>query len=113
MITVSDIAVKHLRQLLESKGEMPGTSSGLRLLVKRGGCAGMEYAMKIDVPAAEDQVFHREGVNIIVDDESLKFLNGSCVDYEDSLNDSGFKVVNPNAARSCGCGSSFEPKSAD
>jgi len=108
MITVTDNAVKHLRQLLEAKSTDDGT--GLRLLVNRGGCAGMEYVMKMDVPATADHVFGQSGVTVIVDPESLQFLNGSAIDYQDDLNDVGFKVINPNAARSCGCGSSFEPK---
>ena len=109
MITVTDNAVQHLRELLESKSSADGT--GLRLLVNKGGCAGMEYVMKMDIPAPEDHVFGRSGVAVIVDKESLDFLDVSSLDYQDSLNDVGFKVINPNAARSCGCGSSFEPKS--
>jgi iron-sulfur cluster assembly accessory protein len=106
MITVTDNAVKHLSDLLHNKD----AGSGLRLGVHRGGCAGMEYIMKVDQPALEDQIFADSGVNIIVDRESLDFLDGACIDYQESLNDSGFKVLNPNAARSCGCGTSFEPK---
>jgi iron-sulfur cluster assembly protein len=69
----------------------------------------MQYTMQIDLPAAGDDVFTTDGVAIIVDTESLKFLDRSSVDFVDSLNDSGFKLHNPNAARSCGCGTSFEP----
>ena len=112
MITVTDNAVKHLRQLLQDHAE-GNEGMGLRLMVHRGGCAGMEYAMKLDRPLVADQVFQQTGVSIIVDQESLGYLSGSSIDYEDSLNDSGFKVNNPNAARSCGCGSSFEPKSVE
>lgn len=107
MITVSDSAVKHLRELLEAKNALPG--AGLRLLVNRGGCAGMEYVMKLDVPGENDRVFDQENVRVIVDPESLVFLDQSQLDYSDSLSDAGFKIHNPNAARSCGCGSSFEP----
>lgn len=107
MITFTSSAVKHLRGLLESRGGVEG--QGLRLMVKKGGCAGMEYVMKLDSPVEGDCIYEQEGVSIIVDDASLAYLNGVSVDYEDSLNDSGFKIHNPNAARSCGCGSSFEP----
>jgi iron-sulfur cluster assembly accessory protein len=107
MITATANAVKHLRGLLQDHEAVDG--QGLRLMVKKGGCAGMEYVMKLDSPVEGDCVFEQDGVNIIVDDESLTYLNGVNIDYEDSLNDSGFKVHNPNAARSCGCGSSFEP----
>ena len=72
----------------------------------------MEYAMKVDAPAPNDHVFDNEGVKIIVDGESLPFLDGCRLDYVDGLNDSGFKVENPNASRSCGCGTSFEPNPA-
>ncbi|MEI6535637.1 MAG: iron-sulfur cluster assembly accessory protein [Verrucomicrobiaceae bacterium] len=107
MITVSDSAVKHLRELLQSKSAPVGT--GLRLKVHRGGCAGMEYVMKLDAPGENDRIFEQDSVRVIVDPESLVFLDQSQIDYSDSLSDAGFKIHNPNAARSCGCGSSFEP----
>lgn len=107
MITVTASAVKHLRDLLIERGG--SSQAGLRLNVEKGGCAGWQYTMKVDEPAAADQIFEQEGVRVIVDRESLPFLTDSCIDYVDTLSDSGFKVNNPNAARSCGCGSSFEP----
>jgi iron-sulfur cluster assembly protein len=110
MIAVTQNAVKHLRELLESRSAE--AHSGLRLAVHRGGCAGMEYAMKVDAPAPDDHVFDSEGVKIIVDGASLPYLDGCRLDYVDGLNDSGFKVENPNASRSCGCGTSFEPNPA-
>ncbi len=111
MITFTDNAVKHLRNLLIAR--TPETGLGLRLTVQKGGCAGMEYALKLDTPLAEDHIFDQSGLNIIVDEASLLILDGSSIDYQDSLSESGFKVVNPNATRSCGCGSSFEPKLAN
>ena len=109
MITASESAVKHLRVLLEGRDAPSG--SGLRLLVKKGGCAGMEYAMKVDVPVSGDSVFEPDAtVRIIVDAQSLPLLDHSQLDWSDELSDEGFKIVNPNAARSCGCGTSFEPK---
>jgi iron-sulfur cluster assembly accessory protein len=110
MIAVTQNAVKHLRELLESRSAE--AHAGLRLAVQRGGCAGMEYAMKVDAPATNDHVFDNDGVKIIVDSESLPYLDGCRLDYVDGLNDAGFKVENPNASRSCGCGTSFEPNSA-
>lgn len=107
MITATPSAVKHLRDLLQDRGA--GTTAGLRLSVEKGGCAGWQYAMKVDEVRPGDQTFDQSGVRLIVDEQSLPFLRDSCVDYLDSLNDSGFKVINPNAARSCGCGTSFEP----
>lgn len=107
-LTLTDSAAQHLRELLEDRGAPPA-EMGLRLTVEKGGCAGLNYAMKIDAPLPGDAVVEHLGVRVFVDPESLAYLNGSEVDYVDSLNDSGFKIHNPNAARSCGCGTSFEP----
>lgn len=109
MITLTPSAVNHLKNLLSER--CTAESQGLRLTVEKGGCAGMQYTMRIDAPTAQDQIFTTDGVSVIVDLESLKFLDRSSVDYEDSLHDAGFKLHNPNAARSCGCGTSFEPAS--
>ncbi|MES2707831.1 MAG: iron-sulfur cluster assembly accessory protein [Verrucomicrobiota bacterium] len=107
MIEITDNAAAHLRQLLVDKEATP--DMGLRLLVERGGCAGLQYAMTLGTPAEGDFVIERGGVKFIVAADSTHYLRGSQVDYEESLNDSGFKIHNPNAARSCGCGTSFEP----
>lgn len=69
----------------------------------------MQYAMKVSAPEPTDDVVERNGARFFVDRESLEFLEGCHLDYVDALNDSGFKIENPNAARSCGCGTSFEP----
>jgi len=107
MITVTENAVKHLRDLLSKKDD--SENAGLRLFVGRGGCAGLQYSMKIGTPESGDEIVNAGGVKIIIDRESSPFLKNSEVDYVDTLSDSGFKINNPNAARSCGCGSSFEP----
>lgn len=111
MITVTDNAVKQLHQLLANGGE-EDSRQGLRILVARGGCAGMEYQMKLDSPAPGDTVIQGEGAAIYIDAQSEPYLSGCVIDYHESLSDSGFKIENPNAARSCGCGTSFEPMSA-
>jgi iron-sulfur cluster assembly accessory protein len=108
MITLTENATKHLRHLLEEKNAP--SSSGLRVRVEKGGCAGWQYTMKVDEALPQDQVFQNHGVLLIIDPESLAFLNNSRIDYVDALNDSGFRVENPNAERNCGCGTSFEPK---
>ncbi|MCB1204100.1 MAG: iron-sulfur cluster assembly accessory protein [Verrucomicrobiae bacterium] len=108
MIQLTDAAAGHLLDLLEEKDFSPG-EKGLRLFVEKGGCAGMSYAMKIDEPDGEDSVFVNGAARVFVDAESLKYLDGCRLDYVEALNDSGFKIDNPNAARSCGCGTSFEP----
>ena len=109
MITLTPSAVNHLKNLLSQHGADVATS-GLRLLVEKGGCAGLQYTMKIDQAQPADRIFATDGVSILVDGASLAFLDGCHVDYVDALNDSGFKIENPNALRSCGCGTSFEPR---
>ena len=107
MITLTATAITHLKELLASQGA--ASNAGLRLHVEKGGCAGMQYTMRIDQSNASDQVYTQGGVSVLIDSESYRFLQGSTIDYQESLNDSGFKLENPNAVRSCGCGTSFEP----
>lgn len=107
MIDLTQNAIDHLKDLLAQKAA--GEGYGLRLQVERGGCAGLQYSMKVDLPREGDEVTTRDGVSLYVDSESLGYLDGSMIDYTDDLNDAGFKVQNPRAARSCGCGTSFEP----
>lgn len=111
MIHVTEAAAGHLLDLLEEKDLSP-EEKGLRLFVEKGGCAGMSYAMKIDDPAEGDEVYGHGPARVLVDAESLKYLAGCRLDYVDALNDAGFKIDNPNATRSCGCGTSFEPAAA-
>lgn len=82
---------------------------GLRIVVEKGGCAGMQYEMRFDVSSPEDIVNESEGACVFVDPASARFLGGSSLDYCDDLVGTGFRLHNPNAARSCGCGTSFEP----
>ena len=110
MIEISEAAAIHLLALVAEKA--PGTPKGLRLAVEKGGCAGLQYAMALDDPKPDDHVAERNGARIFVDPESAAFLQGCLVDYEDGLTGSGFRIVNPNATRSCGCGTSFEPGKA-
>ena len=110
MIAVTPNAVAALRDLLASRSAPP--DSGLRLLVQKGGCAGFQYAMKVDQPKPGDTLVRDSGVCLMIDAESLPYLDGIAVDYHDGLTDAGFKITNPNAARACGCGSSFEPVAA-
>lgn len=110
MISLTDSAISHLKSLIAEKNAASGT--GLRLRVEKGGCAGMQYVMGLDQSTPEDSVITQDDVTIIIDHDSLGFLRGSQIDYVDSLADSGFKLTNPNATRSCGCGTSFEPLAA-
>ncbi|MFT4641159.1 MAG: iron-sulfur cluster assembly accessory protein [Verrucomicrobiales bacterium] len=106
MITVTEDAATELKSLVGDSGK------ALRLLVQKGGCAGHQYAMKLDDQAEGDTVITTAGGDVIVDPESLTFLDGSEVDFSEALTDAGFKINNPQAARSCGCGTSFEPAEA-
>jgi iron-sulfur cluster assembly accessory protein len=107
MIRVTDSAVSQLRELLQQKKAEAGM--GLRLSVERGGCAGMQYSMKLDHPAEGDEIVENGGVRFIVDSGSLPYVRDAEIDFVDNLSDSGFKIRNPGAVRSCGCGSSFAP----
>jgi iron-sulfur cluster assembly protein len=107
MITVTDSAVKQLQALMQEKEAEPGM--GLRIFVESGGCAGMQYGMTLDATKEGDEIIERDGVRVIVDAESAGYLQGSVIDYADGLAGAGFKINNPNATRSCGCGTSFEP----
>jgi iron-sulfur cluster assembly accessory protein len=106
MITVTEAAVLHLQSLVSENPEYK--NKGLRIFVEQGGCAGHQYGMKFDEAKASDFRFERDGVNVLIDPQSAQFLQGSQVDYQDGLTGAGFQIINPNAARSCGCGSSFE-----
>lgn len=108
MITITENAAQHLRDTLLEKAISPA-EKGLRLVVERGGCAGMQYTMRIAEPQPGDTIIESGGVRFFVDPASEPHLRDSRVDYIESLTDSGFKIDNPNASRSCGCGSSFEP----
>lgn len=105
MITVTDAAFQQLQTIV---AEQDDQNKGLRIFVESGGCAGMQYGMTLDLPQDGDELFQRDGVKVIVDPQSLSYLRGSTVDYSDDLAGAGFRIKNPNAVRSCGCGTSFE-----
>lgn len=105
MITVTDSAVQQLQTLVS---EQDDATKGLRIFVEKGGCAGMQYGMSLDHAQDGDQTFERGGVKVIVDLESATYLEGATIDYADDLAGAGFRIQNPNAVRSCGCGTSFE-----
>ncbi len=107
MIEITASAASQLRALIAEKGLDQGT--GLRLAIEKGGCAGLQYAMTIGAPEASDQLIERDGAKFYVDTESATLLDGCSIDYEDGLAGAGFRVNNPKAVRSCGCGTSFEP----
>lgn len=106
MITVTDNAVKELRSLLQERAESAGL--GLRVQIAKGGCSGLQYEMSLAARQPEDAVVAQDGVEFLVDPESAQLLRGATLDYHEGLTGTGFHIVNPNAARTCGCGTSFE-----
>jgi iron-sulfur cluster assembly accessory protein len=84
--------------------------SGLRLFVSGGGCSGFQYGLAFDDKNEGDHVIDSHGVTVLVDEQSAQYLEGSEVDYVESVMGEGFKVNNPNATETCGCGHSFKPK---
>jgi iron-sulfur cluster assembly accessory protein len=107
MITVTDTAANALRNILERK--QLSSAAGLRISVEKGGCAGLQYVMTVTEPQPSDlNIPHPSGALFYVAADCVDLLKGCHIDYALSLNDSGFKIRNPNATRSCGCGTSFE-----
>ncbi len=86
---------------------MDAPGKGLRVKVVGGGCSGLQYKMDLDDPRQGDKVFERDGAKIVVDRKSFLYLNGTVLDFQDSLMKTGFTLDNPNVKRSCGCGQSF------
>lgn len=111
MITLTDAAAGQIKGLLEGQGK---TDAMLRVFVAGGGCSGFQYGMSLEEGAMEgDQHFEVNGVNVIVDSRSAMYIEGAEVDYVDTLMGGGFKIENPNAASTCGCGTSFTPKEGE
>jgi iron-sulfur cluster assembly protein len=106
MIQITDAASAHLVGLVAADG---AGKDGLRIRVDKGGCAGLQYNMLLDKRTDSDAVILSGDVAVLVDEESQPYLRGSVLDYCDDLTGTGFRISNPNAARSCGCGTSFEP----
>ena len=107
MIMLTDKAVKEIKRLQEADASAQGKP--LRVQVVGGGCSGMSYKLGFDnEPTNElDKTFEKDGISLIVDNKSYLFITGTELDFSDGLNGKGFVFNNPNAKRSCGCGSSF------
>jgi len=111
VITLTEAAADQLQKLLEEKGL---EDYSLRVFVSGGGCSGLQYGMTFaDAPMDGDQVFDDQKVKLIVDSGSLMYLMGAEIDYVDSLMGGGFRIENPNAVQSCGCGSSFRTSAGE
>ena len=106
MVTLTDIATEKVKAFLDSENAA-ASGAGLRVGVRGGGCSGFQYSLALDEQREGDQIFEHEGIKVLVDPASLRYVDGSTVDYTESLMGSGFEVQNPNVVASCGCGSSF------
>src|SRR5262245_41857663 len=104
VISLTANAAQEVKSLL-LKPENAGKT--LRVYVEQGGCSGMQYAMTFDEKRPDDAAAEMHGVLVLVDPFSLQYLRGALVDFSDRLSGGGFKVSNPNAQQSCGCGKSF------
>jgi iron-sulfur cluster assembly accessory protein len=104
-VSLTQSAVDELKSLL-TKPENSGKN--LRLYIEQGGCSGMQYGMAFDEKRDGDLVAERNGVSVLIDSISANYLHGATVDFSDSLTAGGFKISNPNAKQSCGCGKSFQ-----
>jgi iron-sulfur cluster assembly accessory protein len=105
-IYLTDAAIGVIRNLLVQKN-VP--DYGLRVFVSGGGCSGLQYGIALEKEARPyDHVIENSGIKIFVDPTSMMYLSQATVDYEDSLMGGGFKIENPNAVSSCGCGTSFK-----
>ena len=105
MITLTDKAISAVGRFIENS-QMQG--AGLRIEVTDGGCSGLQYGLKLEaVPTENDTVIDYGTVKVFVSAESMPALDGMSVDFLDSLEGSGFKFTNPNAVKSCACGTSF------
>ncbi len=104
MIQVTPNAITKIRNAFAKQG----VQGGLRLGILGGGCSGLSYQFKFDTkPRTTDKVFDFEDVKIFVDPKSYIYLDGMTLDYKETLMQSGFEFHNPNAKKSCGCGTSF------
>jgi iron-sulfur cluster assembly accessory protein len=106
VIQLTESAAGQVRQLLETEKENAGKT--LRVYVEGGGCSGMQYGMVFDEKRADDLSVEAFGVSVLVDPFSANYLRGAVIDFSDALTGGGFKISNPNARQSCGCGKSFE-----
>ena len=106
-LAITEKAVKEIKRIREN--DSTAKESYLRVMVVGGGCSGMSYKLGFDnvTPAASDKVFERDGERVVIDPKSYLYLNGTELDFTDGLNGTGFVFKNPNAKRTCGCGSSF------
>ncbi|MDM5299353.1 iron-sulfur cluster assembly accessory protein [Bacillus pumilus] len=104
-VTITEAAALQIKDMMKEHEE---ENALLRVGVKGGGCSGLSYGMGFDHEKAEKDIqFEQHGIQVLVDSESLDIMNGTIIDFKQSLMGGGFTIDNPNAIASCGCGSSF------
>jgi iron-sulfur cluster assembly protein/iron-sulfur cluster insertion protein len=104
-VTLTDSATQKVASLLAEEGN---SELALRVAVKPGGCSGYSYEMFFDADIADDDIVRTfDSVKVVVDPDSAQLIKGATLDYQDGLQSAGFHISNPNATRTCGCGSSF------
>jgi iron-sulfur cluster assembly protein len=111
-VTLTDKGAEKVREFLAAQ-DADLTSAGLRVGVRGGGCSGFQYQLAFDEQRDGDAIFEDHGVRILVDGQSLPYVDGSVIDFLDQLTGAGFKVENPNVVAACGCGSSFRVADED
>ncbi len=108
-VTLTQAAVRQIRRLMEREG-----AHGLRIGVKKGGCAGMEYTMETaQTPGPHEEVVEQDGARVLIEPMAQMFLFGTEIDYETSLLESAFRFRNPNVSEACGCGESIKFEDAE
>jgi iron-sulfur cluster assembly protein len=105
MVTLTHKAADKVKELLN--GQAATEESGLRVAVRGGGCSGFQYALSFDQQREGDQVYENQAIRLLIDSQSLPFVDGSEVDFVEGLQGAGFAVNNPNVVAACGCGQSF------
>jgi iron-sulfur cluster assembly accessory protein len=106
VVEITSSAATEIKSMLAKEAEPAGKA--LRVYVEQGGCSGMQYGMVFDQFRDGDQRIEQHGVPVLVDAFSAEYLRGCVIDFSDALTGGGFKISNPNAKQSCGCGKSFE-----
>jgi iron-sulfur cluster assembly protein len=104
-VSLTESAARHIAEII---GATNSENKGLRIYVETCGCSGMSYAMEVSPRKPGDEEFSAYGVKLFVEDRGLVYLAGSVIDYKDGLTGAGFRITNPNAKQTCGCGKSFE-----
>jgi iron-sulfur cluster assembly accessory protein len=105
-VTFTPKGAEKVQEFLASQGT-EATGAGLRVGVRGGGCSGFQYQLAFDERRDGDVVFEDQGLKLLVDTQSLPFVDGSQIDYVEAMTGAGFQVNNPNVVAACGCGSSF------